>query len=127
MRAIVFFVTLSFLLLGRDGNAYGGTFSKSTCSLSQLSKTHIVTASQEQAILDDAQYPEQEKEYLISDDSEDEYGRSLLAKKWRLIAGYFSIAHYQSILSYLYCCYGPVESLYTQASCKYIFQRILRI
>lgn len=127
MRAIVFLVTLSFLLLGRDGHAYAGTFDKSAHSLSRLSKTHIVTAKQEQAILDDAQYPEQEKEYLISDDSEDENGRTLLVKKWRLVAGYYSIAHYQSILSYLYCCYGPVESLYTQASCKYILQRILKI
>ena len=132
MRIVVFFIYLCSLLLGVNGDAHAGihhnNISKAPVHGKEAQAAHFIKIVQAHTIVKDIDLDREE--YLLCDDVEDEDINDLQAKKYRPQSLSCSTNLYQfSLLISGHDCNCPkaVPFLYSQASCKYIIQRSLRI
>jgi hypothetical protein len=136
MRVAIFFVYLCFLLIRLDSTIYAGTHYNSNSNFYTLiqhvekkQSVNAISAKQDCFVIEDINL-NAEKEYLISDDVEDEDTNNCPAQKYRLLArshATHAYPSYPSILNYLCNCFKVAPSLCIPASDKYILQGVLRI
>lgn len=125
MRIVVFFVFLCFLLLrGNGGGAdrYNGVGD----ALTENAVSTIKSIHDDYLVISDTD-SNTEKEFIVSDDVDDENTDNSFARKYKLLAGYHTAYACQAALSSYFNSCKISPSFYGQSSHKYILQRALRL
>ncbi|MFB6457435.1 hypothetical protein ACE38W_19330 [Chitinophaga sp. Hz27] len=134
MRVVVFFVCLCLLLFRGDVRLFAETQRNGisyTHTQFQDRTQHVTKASPAQNfIFINDENPYQDKQYMVSEDIEENDNQEGFAAKFKLIFKYFLIAYYQTSsagLSNQHQYFKARSSFFGQESCKYILQGVLRI
>jgi hypothetical protein len=128
----IFFIALSFLLLGKCNYVHASAINNVICNLpsQDIKETQKVkiTSLNQNAVVTNISLTEDDN-YLIDDEDEDE--NVAFNSKYVLIAKFFIILSYTFIFSYLYSRFKtglPVcKHLSYIGSYKYLIQRALKI
>lgn len=129
MRVAVFLVFVCLLMLRGYDSIYAGThhISLSRTPAQYLENKQQVKSTWQHHTVTGVTSPDEEEEFLISDDIEDEDVNNVFVRKYKLLARYNLALSYLFILSYLYKCLKAPSFFWGHSSYKYITQKVLRI
>jgi hypothetical protein len=131
MRVVLFFVCLFSLLLGKDAAASAGVYHRSMhCSIAQkidnTRRARFPDIHRHRTKVRETDL-EKGREQLIRDKVEDEDTSSSSARKYKLLARFYSVLSCPAVLSYLHHRIETPPPFAARLSDRYIVQRTLRI
>jgi hypothetical protein len=126
MRLTVFLVCLCVLLLKGYDYLYTGTHHCCTSAQQESQLAKLKHTNRDYSLIQDTD-PDDEDEYLISDDAEDEDTDSFFARKYRLLVNSSWINSHLFTLRFLHNCLKAPLTFGSLSSYKYITQQVLRI
>ncbi|HEY8920380.1 MAG TPA: hypothetical protein VIM87_28265 [Chitinophaga sp.] len=133
MRVFIFFIYLCCLMsLGYDYFHTTGTLHRTMCySQAQDSEKKqqvnaVINTDQAYTFIQDI-HPNEEEEFLISDNVEDEDANNYFARKYKLLTRCYLVPSGSPGLSHFYGGFKDRPLFYGYLSYKYITQRTLRI